>query len=164
MCVYVCVHVCMCVSVCNHVCSHVCTPYGCCDSFFSLSIQLQYQVLYIDPLIAACKMAFTRGRQGEDREAERRVTELMKKVFHNLNWESLGPFSGQHTVTCETAANAKVFARKWQKKAFSAVTQKSLSQQLLETQEKMGSENNIITPAFLPGKVLQIDTKQERLW
>ena len=164
--VCVCVCVCVCVSVRNHVCNHVCTSYGCCDSFFSLPTQLQYQVLYIDPLIAACKMAFTRGRQDEDREAdqvsERRVTELVKEVFDNPNWESLGHFSGQHTVTFEAAVNAKVFAGKWKKKAFGVIQQRP-SQQVLEVHEMEARKVNR-TPAFLPGKVLQIDTREKRLW
>lgn len=127
----------------------------------------QYQVLYIDPLIDTCKMTCLRGRQEEDsREAdslsERRVTDLVKEVFDNPDWNSLGHFSGHHLVTFQGVANAKLFAEKWKKKAF-GVIQKRESQQILETHEVEARKLNS-APAFLPGKVLQVDTREERLW
>ena len=127
----------------------------------------QYQVLYIDPLIDTCKMTCLRGRQEEDsREAdslsERRVTDLVKEVFDNPDWNSLGHFSGHHLVTFEAAVNAKVYLGKWKKKAF-GVNQRRESQQILETHE-VEARKFTSAPAFLPGKVLQVDTREERLW
>ena len=126
----------------------------------------QYQVLYIDPIIDACKMACLRGRQEEDREAdslsERRVTDLVKEVFDNPDWNSLGHFSGHHLVTFEAAVSAKVLAGKWKKKAFGVIPKRE-SQQVLESHEVEARKLNS-APAFLPGKVLQVDTREERLW
>ena len=96
-----------------------------------------------------------------DQVSERRVTELVKEVFDNPNWESLGHFSGQHVVTFEAAVSAKVFPGKWKKKAH---PQSPDHEPLLETQEvHVKAREYASVPAFLPGKVLQIETKQERL-
>ena len=127
----------------------------------------QYQVLYIDPLIDTCKMACLRGRQDEDsREAdslsERRVTDLVGAVFDNPDWNILGRFSGHHLVTFGAAVNAKVYVGKWKKKAFGVIPKRE-SQQILETHE-VEARKFTSAPAFLPGKVLQIDTREERLW
>ena len=140
------------------------------DSFFSLFIHLQYKVLYFDPLIAACKIESPRGRLEEDqgpdtkadRLSERQVSDMVQDVFDNPDWKSLGHFSGHHVMTFEAAVTAKVFAEKWKKKAF-GVIQKRPSQQVLETHEEEARKINS-APAFLPGKVLQIDTRKERMW
>ena len=94
--------------------------------------------------------------------SERRVTDLVKDVFDNPDWKSLGPYSGHNVMPFEAAVSAKVFAERWKKKAFGVVPKRA-SQQVLEPHEIEARKVNR-APAFLPGKVLQIDTRKERMW
>ena len=106
------------------------------------------------------------SKQYEDEEknriARRRVDTLVNSVYDNPDWQSLGHFSGHHLVTLQAAVTAKVFAGKWKKKALGVIPQRP-SQQVLETHEVEARKFNH-APAFLPGKVLQIDTTEENLW
>ena len=135
---------------------------------------MQYQVLYIDPICAACKPTCSREGQEEEEDitldeasnmtTERRVSNFVKSVYDHPDWNSLGHFSGQQEVTLSLQAtvSAMVCAAKWKRKAL-GVTDRRPSQQPIDSQEVEARKISSI-PAFLPGKVLQIDTEKKRLW
>ena len=91
----------------------------------------------------------------EDEETAASTTEtycaFVKSVYNNPDWKkSLGPFFGEH-MSFESAVHAIRMARRWQSKASIPA----------RPTEQTFEHNN--PRAFLPGKVLQIDTEKERL-
>lgn len=149
--------------VCSNTVITLCVPHP-------IYISLQYQVLYIDPLCAACKPTCTREDQteedtalaeGSDDTTERLVSDFVNSVYDMPDWKSLGQFSGEQHVTFQTAARVAMYAGKWKRKALS-VSDRRPSQQPVDSQEHEARKISSI-PAFLPGRILQIDTEKKPL-
>lgn len=100
--------------------------------------------------------------EGSYKTTERLVSEFVKSVYDNPDWKSLGHFSGEQHVTFETAVSAAVCAGKWRRKAL-GVSDRRPSQLPVDSHEYEARRFSSV-PAFLPGKVLQIDTEKKPLW
>ena len=76
---------------------------------------------------------------------------FVNSVYDHPDWKKcLGPFFGEH-MSFESAVNAIRIIRRWQRKANIPA----------RPTEQVFEPNN--PRAFLPGRVLQIDTETERL-
>ena len=99
--------------------------------------------------------------EGSDDATERLVSDFVNSVYDMPDWKSLGQFSGEQHVTFQTAARVAMYAGKWKRKALS-VSDRRPSQQPVDSQEHEARKISSI-PAFLPGRILQIDTEKKPL-
>ena len=89
------------------------------------------------------------------------MSDFVKSVYDDPDWKSLGHFSGEQNVTFQSAVRTAVYAGKWKRKALGVVDRRP-SEQLIDSHENEARKISSI-PAFLPGKILQIDTEKKPL-
>ena len=118
-------------------------------------IHLQHQVLYTDPLCATCRGEEEEGTDSTLTTEESNFSSFVDFVYNDPDWKSLGHFCVQPLQwSFPSAACVTEFAVKSEESPLDKLPNGARKQIFEDCNPR----------AFLPGKVLQIDTGKERMW